>query len=192
MSTKLQACSHWQRWVMRIFPGRLISRYGGTKWPPRSPDLSAPDFSSEATWRPKCETRPASILDLRPWIQHHVQAAPNNFLQRIMQELDAVMKVSWNMSYFLALMVAVLHCIVHVSIISMDRLNPFIHNSLQKPPGISAPLSILPNCIQANFALYFNPLLPEIRWSNSKVVPSHSKKAYVQWRYSAAHSYPPH
>jgi hypothetical protein len=52
--------------------------------------------------------------------------------------------------------------------------------------------SILPNCIQANFAQYFNPLLPEIRWSKSKVAPSPSKKAYVQRRYSAAHSYPPH
>jgi hypothetical protein len=66
-----------------------------------------------------------------------------------------VMKVSWNVSYFLALMVAVLRCIVHVSIILVDKLNPFILNSLQNPPRIYAPLCILPNCIQANFDMIY-------------------------------------
>jgi len=28
----------------RLFPQRLISRFGDVPWPPRSPDLSAPDF----------------------------------------------------------------------------------------------------------------------------------------------------
>ena len=26
------------------FPGRLISKFGDLNWPPRSPDLTAPDF----------------------------------------------------------------------------------------------------------------------------------------------------
>ena len=26
------------------FPGRLISRFGDVPWPPRSPDLTSPDF----------------------------------------------------------------------------------------------------------------------------------------------------
>ena len=26
------------------FPGRLISRFGDVSWPPRSPDLTSPDF----------------------------------------------------------------------------------------------------------------------------------------------------
>jgi hypothetical protein len=134
--------SHFSLWGHEM--ATLLTQSFGTRF-----------FFFFSIWRPKYETRPASILDLRPWIQHHIQAAPNNFLQRIMQELEVVMKVSWNMSYFLALMVAVLRCIVHVSIMSVDKLNRFILNSLQKPPGISAPLCILPNCIQANFDMIY-------------------------------------
>jgi hypothetical protein len=29
--------------LRQLFPGRLISRYGDLPWPPRSPDLAAPD-----------------------------------------------------------------------------------------------------------------------------------------------------
>jgi len=30
----------------RLFPQRVISRFGDVPWPPRSPDLTAPDFFS--------------------------------------------------------------------------------------------------------------------------------------------------
>jgi hypothetical protein len=30
--------------VRRMFPGRVISRFGDIPWPPRSPDLSSCDF----------------------------------------------------------------------------------------------------------------------------------------------------
>ena len=33
-----------QEMLKAIFPNRLISRFGDVPWPPRSPDLSAPDF----------------------------------------------------------------------------------------------------------------------------------------------------
>lgn len=40
--------SHTSRKTMQIlkdiFPGRLISRNGDLHWPPRSPDLTAPDY----------------------------------------------------------------------------------------------------------------------------------------------------
>jgi len=67
---------------------------------------------------------------------------------------------------------------VHVSIISVDKLNHYILNSLQKQAGISAPLCILPNGIQANFAQYCNPLPPEIRRSKNKVVPTLRRHMY--------------
>ena len=42
------ATAHTARATMEmlkaIFPNRLISRFGDVPWPPRSPDLSAPDF----------------------------------------------------------------------------------------------------------------------------------------------------
>ena len=42
------ATAHTARATMEmlkaIFPIRLISRFGDMPWPPRSPDLSAPDF----------------------------------------------------------------------------------------------------------------------------------------------------
>ena len=31
--------------LRRLFPQRVISRFGDVPWPPRSPDLTAPDFS---------------------------------------------------------------------------------------------------------------------------------------------------
>ena len=30
--------------LRRLFPQRVISRFGDVPWPPRSPDLLAPDF----------------------------------------------------------------------------------------------------------------------------------------------------
>jgi len=30
--------------LRRLFPQRVISRFGDLPWPPRSPDLTAPDF----------------------------------------------------------------------------------------------------------------------------------------------------
>ena len=42
------ATPHTARETMAIlraaFPGRLISRFGDVPWPPRSPDLTPPDF----------------------------------------------------------------------------------------------------------------------------------------------------
>jgi len=32
--------------LRRLFPQRVISRFGDVPWPPRSPDLTAPDFFS--------------------------------------------------------------------------------------------------------------------------------------------------
>ena len=40
--------------LRRLFPQRVISRFGDVPWPPRSPDLTAPDFFCGVIWKVKC------------------------------------------------------------------------------------------------------------------------------------------
>ena len=40
--------------LRRLFPQRVISRFGDVPWPPRSPDLTAPDFFLWVIWKVKC------------------------------------------------------------------------------------------------------------------------------------------
>ena len=67
-----------------LFPNRLISRNGDVQWPPRSPDLSSCDYFLWGYLKSKVfETRPATIQDLKVWIQKEIRAITPAVLRRV-------------------------------------------------------------------------------------------------------------
>ncbi|PSN51234.1 hypothetical protein C0J52_10549 [Blattella germanica] len=86
------ATSHTARISMetlrRMFPGRLISRWGDLNWPPRSPDLAAPDYFLWGYLK-NCvyQNCPATLDDLKENIRQEIQRIPHNMFQRVFQDL---------------------------------------------------------------------------------------------------------
>jgi len=72
----------------RLFPQRVISRFGDVPWPPRSPDLTTPDFF---LWAFLPSTRPTDLHALKENIREEIpklleetlQAVMRNFLTRV-------------------------------------------------------------------------------------------------------------
>lgn len=83
------ATAHTARNTMRIlrdfFDGRIISRFGNLNWPPRSPDLTAPDFFLWGYLKQKVfASRPATILELKEQIRNEIAGINGDLLRRVM------------------------------------------------------------------------------------------------------------
>jgi len=76
----------------RLFPQRVISRFGDVPWPPRSPDLSAPDFFLLGYLKSKVySNRPTDLHALKEntweeiakFSEETLQAVMSRFLTRV-------------------------------------------------------------------------------------------------------------
>jgi len=72
--------------LRRLFPQRVISRFGDVPWPPRSPDLTAPDFFLWGYLKSKVySTRPTDLHALRVNIREEIAKLSEETLQAIMR-----------------------------------------------------------------------------------------------------------
>ena len=70
------------------FPGKVISKGGSVQWPPRSPDLSLPDFFLWGLIKAKVyQTRVQSLRALKQRIRAAVRAVPQATLKAAMDTL---------------------------------------------------------------------------------------------------------
>ena len=70
----------------RLFPQRVISRYGDVPWPPRSPDLTAPDFFQWDYLKSKVYcTRPTDLHALNENIREEIAKPLEEKLQAVMR-----------------------------------------------------------------------------------------------------------
>jgi len=59
--------------LRRLFPQRVISRFGDVPWPPRSPDLRAPDFFLWGYLKNKVySTRPIDLHALKENLREEI------------------------------------------------------------------------------------------------------------------------
>jgi transposase len=85
--------------VRRMFPGRVISRFGDIPWPPRSPDLSSCDFFLWGYLK-SCvyAHKPRTLADLKEAIKQEVAAIDREMLDRthtsFLQRLEMCIKGS--------------------------------------------------------------------------------------------------
>ena len=71
----------------RLFPNRVISRFGDIAWPDRSPYLSACDFFSLGLSQNTSHFKapaPFTIQQMKLRIQEEVERIPLDMLQRVM------------------------------------------------------------------------------------------------------------
>jgi hypothetical protein len=67
------------------FPGRAISRFGDINWPPRSPDLTAPDFFLWGYLKAQVyATKPRNVQELKERIVATVREINVPLLERVM------------------------------------------------------------------------------------------------------------
>jgi hypothetical protein len=63
----------------------VISRFGDIVWPPRSPDLTAPDFFLWGYLKSKVyANKPNNLGDLKAAIRHEIQLISNETLAKVM------------------------------------------------------------------------------------------------------------
>lgn len=78
------------RLVQRMFPGKVISRFGDIPWPPRSPDLSPCDFFLWGHLKAQVYThQPRSLIELKEAIKEEVAAIDNALLTRVKDDFQA-------------------------------------------------------------------------------------------------------
>lgn len=71
--------------LRRLFPGRLISRFGDIHWPARSPDLSAPDFFLWGFLKSNVyKNRPQTLQELKLAIEEEIRNIDVDVLRRVM------------------------------------------------------------------------------------------------------------
>lgn len=85
------ATCHTARISMEIlrqtFPNRLISRNGDFNWPPRSPDITVPDFFLWGYLKSRVfKSKPRNIEELKRNIRQEIEAIPQDMLQRVMAD----------------------------------------------------------------------------------------------------------
>src|SRR3978361_1203232 len=75
--------------VLRVmFPGRIISRFGDIHCPPRSPDLSIPDFFLWGYLKVNVyEHHPRSLRELKNAIRTEIEAIEPDLLGRVLENL---------------------------------------------------------------------------------------------------------
>jgi len=70
----------------RVFPQRVISRFGDVSWPPCSPDLTAPDSFLWGYLKSKVSsTRPADLHALKKDIREEIAKLLKETLQAVMR-----------------------------------------------------------------------------------------------------------
>lgn len=70
--------------VREMFPGHLISRFGDTHWPPRSPDLTMCDFFLWGYLKSRVyESKPHTLDELKGAIKTEIALIDENLLQRV-------------------------------------------------------------------------------------------------------------
>lgn len=68
--------------VRQAFPGKVISRFGDVPWPPRSPDLTIPDFFLWGFLKSRVYVeKPRTLPELKEVIRREIQAIPRAMLQ---------------------------------------------------------------------------------------------------------------
>lgn len=71
-----------------LFPGRLISRFGDVSWPPRSPDLTAPDFFLWGFLKNKVyANKPNTVDQLKNNITEAIENIPPETYQKVMENV---------------------------------------------------------------------------------------------------------
>ncbi|CAF4848254.1 unnamed protein product [Pieris macdunnoughi] len=74
--------------VNEMFAGKLISRRGDIAWPPRSPDLTPPDFFKWGYLESKVySNNPATINQLKTNICEEMAAIPRTMCQQVFTNL---------------------------------------------------------------------------------------------------------
>ena len=74
-----------------LFPQRVISHFGDVPWPPRSPDLTAPDFFLWGYLKSKVySTRPTDLHALKENIREEIAKLLEEILQAVMRSLTRV------------------------------------------------------------------------------------------------------
>lgn len=75
--------------VRRIFPGHVISRFGDVPWPPRSPDLSAPDYFLWGYLKAKVYAdKPRNLQELKEAITAQIRAIDIDLCARVMRNFE--------------------------------------------------------------------------------------------------------
>lgn len=72
-----------------LFPGRIISKKGDYDWPPRSPDLTPPDFFLWGYLKSKVYTnKPRTLAQLRANIRREIRAISADTLAKVMENAE--------------------------------------------------------------------------------------------------------
>lgn len=72
--------------LQEIFPSRLISRFGDVDWPPRSPDLTAPDYFLWGYLKDKVyANHPRTITQLKHSISAQIAMISTDLCENVMQ-----------------------------------------------------------------------------------------------------------
>lgn len=75
--------------LREIFPGRIMSKRGDIDWPPRSPDLTAPDYFLWGYLKGKVYgNKPTTIQVLKDNIIQEIGAITPEMCQNVMQNMD--------------------------------------------------------------------------------------------------------
>ena len=87
------ATAHTARATMDIlkdkFENRVISRFGAISWPPRSPDLSAPDFWLWGHLKDRVyRNSPQTLADLRRNIEREINSISPRHLRKVMSNFQ--------------------------------------------------------------------------------------------------------
>ena len=72
--------------LKKLFPGRLMSKSGDLDWPPRSPDLTPPDFFLWGYLKSKVYVnKPRTVEELKDNIREEIAAIPAEMLAKTME-----------------------------------------------------------------------------------------------------------
>ena len=72
--------------LKNLFPGRLMSKSGDLDWPPRSPDLTPPDFFLWGYLKSKVYVnKPRTVEELKDNIREEIAAIPAEMLAKTME-----------------------------------------------------------------------------------------------------------
>ncbi|CAK1601525.1 unnamed protein product [Parnassius mnemosyne] len=76
--------------VQELFPGKVISKRGNIEWPPRSPDLSTPDFFLWGFLKNKVySNKPRTITALKANIRVEMAAISTATCRRVIENLKS-------------------------------------------------------------------------------------------------------
>ena len=72
--------------LKKLFPGRLMSKSGDLDWPPRSSDLTPPDFFLWGYLKSKVYVnKPRTVEELKDNIRKEIAAIPAKMLAKTME-----------------------------------------------------------------------------------------------------------